>query len=285
VKPTVPALSTLLFALSVGFVALVVISAVAAPLIAPFDPVAQDLDARFVGPGEQGHPLGTDDFGRDVASRLIYGSRSTLLVGFTAVGLAVALGLLIGLAAGLSQGPLDGALMLLMDAVLSFPTVLLAITVVSVFGYGIVQVMMAVGVIFTPVFARLVRAETLAVKREEYVEASRALGSPARRTVLMHILPNVLPKIIVQASITFALAVVIEASLSFLGLGTQPPEPSWGLMLKDARNYLLRAPWLALYPGIAVALTVLSLNIIADALAERFSVGGKARQRTYVRGA
>lgn len=284
-KPTVPALSTLLFALSVGFVALVVISAVAAPLIAPFDPVAQDLDARFVGPGELGHPLGTDDFGRDVASRLIYGSRSTLLVGFTAVGLAVVLGLLIGLAAGLSQGPLDGALMLLMDAVLSFPTVLLAITVVSVFGYGIVQVMMAVGVIFTPVFARLVRAETLAVKREEYVEASRALGSPARRTVLMHILPNVLPKIIVQASITFALAVVIEASLSFLGLGTQPPEPSWGLMLKDARNYLLRAPWLALYPGIAVALTVLSLNIIADALAERFSVGGKARQRTYVRGA
>lgn len=284
-KPAVPALSTVLFALSVGFVAVVVISAVAAPLIAPFDPVAQDLDARFVGPGEQGHPLGTDDFGRDVASRLIYGSRSTLLVGFTAVGLAVALGLLIGLAAGLSEGLLDGALMLLMDAVLSFPTVLLAITVVSVFGYGIVQVMMAVGVIFTPVFARLVRAETLAVKREEYVEASRALGSPARRTVLMHILPNVLPKIIVQASITFALAVVIEASLSFLGLGTQPPEPSWGLMLKDARNYLLRAPWLALYPGIAVALTVLSLNIIADALAERLSVGGKARQRTYVRGA
>lgn len=256
----------------------------AAPVIAPFDPVDQDLDARFVGPGEAGHPLGTDDFGRDVASRLIYGSRSTLTVGFTAVGIALSLGLVIGLISGLAEGIVDSALMLLMDAVLSFPTVLLAITVVSVFGYGVLQVMMAVGVIFTPVFARLVRAETLAIKREEYVEASRALGSPPLRTVWLHILPNVLPKIIVQASITFALAVVIEASLSFLGLGAQPPEPSWGLMLKDARNYLLRAPWLALYPGIAVALTVLSLNIIADALSERFSARSRARRRTYFRG-
>ena len=278
-----PTLTTILLYVSMGFVLLLVVSAIAAPLIAPFDPVAQDLDARFVGPGEGGHLLGTDDFGRDVASRLIYGARSTLVVGFTSVGIALALGLVIGLASGLSEGLLDSALMLLMDAILSFPTVLLAITVVSVFGYGVMQVMMAVGVIFTPVFARLVRAETLAVKAEEYVEASRALGSPLRRTISMHILPNVLPKIIVQASITFALAVVIEASLSFLGLGTQPPNPSWGLMLKDARNYLLRAPWLALYPGIAVALTVLSLNIIADALSERFSATSRAKQRTYVR--
>jgi len=277
-------LASILLYLSVGFIVLVVVAAAAAPLIAPFDPVVQDLDARFVGPGEAGHPLGTDDFGRDVASRLIYGSRATLVVGFTSVGIALVLGLLIGLAAGLSEGPVDGALMLLMDAVLSFPTVLLAITVVSVFGYGIVQVMTAVGVIFTPVFARLVRAETMAVKAEEYVEASRALGSHPLRTVTMHVLPNVLPKIIVQASITFALAVVIEASLSFLGLGTQPPDPSWGLMLKDARNYLLRAPWLALYPGIAVALTVLSLNIIADALSQRFSISARARHRPYPRG-
>ncbi|NBB90611.1 MAG: ABC transporter permease subunit [Spirochaetes bacterium] len=282
-QPGVPTLTTILLYASVGFVVLLVVSAIAAPLIAPFDPVAQDLDARLVGPAEGGHPLGTDDFGRDVASRLIYGSRSTLVVGFTSVGIALAFGLVIGLASGLSEGLIDSALMLLMDAVLSFPTVLLAVTVVSVFGYGIMQVMMAVGVIFTPVFARLVRAETLAVKAEEYVEASRALGSPLRRTISMHILPNVLPKIIVQASITFALAIVIEASLSFLGLGTQPPNPSWGLMLKDARNYLLRAPWLALYPGIAVALTVLSLNIIADALSERFSATSRAKQRPYFR--
>jgi peptide/nickel transport system permease protein len=276
--------TTVLLYISVSYIVVLVVAAAAAPLIAPFDPIEQDLDARFAGPGEAGHPLGTDDFGRDVASRLIYGSRSTLVVGFTAVGIAVTLGLVIGLAAGLSEGFIDNVLMLLMDAVLSFPTVLLAITVVSVFGYGLVQVMAAVGVIFTPVFARLVRAETLAVKREEYVEASRALGTAPLRTVTLHILPNVLPKIIVQASITFALAVVIEASLSFLGLGTQPPDPSWGLMLKNARNYLLRAPWLALYPGIAVALTVLSLNVIADVLAERFSATSRARQRTYFRG-
>ena len=279
-----PPVTTILLYTSLGFVLLLVVAAVAAPIIAPFDPVVQDLDARFVGPGEGGHLLGTDDFGRDVFSRLVFGARSTLLVGFTSVGIALLLGLVVGLIAGLSEGFVDSALMLLMDAVLSFPTVLLAITVVSVFGYGIVQVMTAVGVIFTPVFARLVRAETLAVKAEEYVEASRALGSPPLRTITTHILPNVLPKIIVQASITFALAVVIEASLSFLGLGTQPPDPSWGLMLKDARNYLLRAPWLALYPGIAVALTVLSLNVLADALSERFSVTSKARQRTYFRG-
>lgn len=275
--------SSILLYASLFYLAVLVVSAAAAPLIAPFDPFEQDLDARFVAPGVEGHPLGTDDFGRDVASRLIYGSRATLIVGFTAVGLALSLGLVIGLVAGLSKGFCDGALMLLMDAVLSFPTVLLAITVVSVFGYGLMQVMTAVGVIFTPVFARLVRAETLSVKREEYVEASRALGSPPLRTIRLHILPNVLPQIVVQASITFALAVVIEASLSFLGLGTQPPNPSWGLMLKDARNYLLRSPALALYPGIAVALTVLSLNIIADWLSDRFSASARVQQRAYSR--
>lgn len=274
--------NTLLYA-SLVYLVVLVAAAAAAPLVAPFDPFTQDLGARFVAPGVEGHPLGTDDFGRDVASRLIYGARATLTVGFTAVGIALSLGLVIGLSAGLSEGLPDSALMLVMDAVLSFPTVLLAITVVTIFGYGLAQVMVAVGVIFTPVFARLVRAETLAVKREEYVEASRALGSPPLRTIRLHILPNVLPQIVVQASITFALAVVIEASLSFLGLGTQPPNPSWGLMLKDARNYLLRAPGLALYPGIAVALTVLSLNIIADRLSNRFSASARVQQRAYSR--
>ncbi|MFP4637043.1 MAG: ABC transporter permease [Spirochaetaceae bacterium] len=275
--------ATILLALSVAYIVLLVFAAIGAPAVTRFSPVAQDTTVRFAAPGESGHLLGTDDFGRDVFARLVYGSRATLIVGFTSVGIALILGLLIGLAAGLSEGAADGALMLLMDAVLSFPTVLLAVTVVSVFGYGLVQVMIALGVIFTPVFARLVRAETLAIRREEYVEASRALGSPLLRTIVLHVLPNVLPKIIVQASITFALAVVIEASLSFLGLGTQPPNPSWGLMLKDARNHLLRAPWLALFPGIAVALTVLSLNVIADALSARFSATSRARRRTYFR--
>jgi peptide/nickel transport system permease protein len=155
-----------------------------------------------------------------------------------------------------------------MDSLLSFPTILLAITVVSFLGYGLLQVMLAIGIIFSPVFARLVRAETLVIKTEAYVEASRSLGSSIVKTVYKHIIPNLLGKVIVQCSITFALTVVIEASLSYLGLGSQPPDPSWGLMLKDARNYLVLAPWMAIYPGLALALTVLCFNILGDTLSE-----------------
>jgi peptide/nickel transport system permease protein len=161
--------------------------------------------------------------------------------------------------------------MLLMDSLLSFPTILLAITVVSFLGYGLLQVMLAIGIIYSPVFARLVRAETLALRHEGYVEASRALGTPILKIVFKHIIPNLLGRVIVQGSITFALSVVIEASLSYLGLGTQPPTPSWGLMLKDSRNYLVQAPWMALYPGLAIALTVLCFNIIGDTLSERLN--------------
>jgi peptide/nickel transport system permease protein len=148
---------------------------------------------------------------------------------------------------------------------------LLAITVVSFMGYGLVQVMVALGVISSPVFARLVRAETLSVKTEGYVEAARALGTPPAKIVVKHIIPNIMGKVIVQCSLTFAQAVVIESSLSYLGVGTQPPAASWGLMLKDARNYLAQAPWMAMYPGLCLALTVLAFNIIGDSLSERFN--------------
>ena len=217
------------------------------------------------------HLLGTDNFGRDILSRVIYGSRSALLVGIVAVSIAVFIGSVVGLVAGLAGRATDNLLMLLMDSLLSFPTILLAITVVSFLGYGLIQVMLAIGVIFSPVFARLVRAETLVIKTESYVEASRALGTPIIKTVYKHIIPNLLGKVIVQCSITFALTVVIEASLSYLGLGTQPPNPSWGLMLKDARNYLVQAPWMAIYPGLVLALTVLSFNILGDALSEKLN--------------
>ena len=150
-------------------------------------------------------------------------------------------------------------------------SILLAITVVSFLGYGLLQVMLAIGIIYSPVFARLVRAETLALRNEGYVEASRALGTPILKIVFKHIIPNLLGRVIVQASITFALSVVIEASLSYLGLGTQPPTASWGLMLKDSRTYLVQAPWMALYPGLAIALTVLCFNIIGDTLSERLN--------------
>ena len=259
-----------LFYLSIGYIVILGVAALAAPWIAPHNPTEQNLDARF-SPSDTVHLLGTDNFGRDILSRVIYGSRSALLVGIVAVSIAVLVGSIVGLIAGLAGRATDNLLMLLMDSLLSFPTILLAITVVSFLGYGLIQVMLAIGVIFSPVFARLVRAETLVIKTESYVEASRALGTPIIKTVYKHIIPNLLGKVIVQCSITFALTVVIEASLSYLGLGTQPPNPSWGLMLKDARNYLVQAPWMAIYPGMVLALTVLSFNILGDVLSEKLN--------------
>jgi ABC-type dipeptide/oligopeptide/nickel transport system permease subunit len=252
---------------AIGYLIILGAAALAAPRIAPYPPIEQNLESRFQ-PSGPSHLLGTDNFGRDILTRIIFGARSALLVGIVSVSLAVVIGSAVGLLAGLAGRHADSALMLLMDSLLSFPTILLAITVVSFLGYGLVQVMLAIGVIFSPVFARLVRAETLAIKTEGYVEASRALGSPILKTVARHILPNLLGKVVVQCSVTFAMTIVIEASLSYLGLGTQPPEPSWGLMLKDARNYLVQAPWMAIYPGLALALTVLCFNILGDTISE-----------------
>jgi len=262
--------STILFYLSIIFLVILGAAAMAAPKIAPYNPVEQNLKERF-SPPARSHLLGTDNLGRDVLSRVIYGSRSALMVGIVAVAISVLLGSLVGLIAALSGDLTDNILMLLMDSLLSFPTILLAITVVSFLGYGLLQVMIAIGIIFSPVFARLVRAETLVIKTEGYVEASRSLGSPIIKIVFKHIIPNLLGKVIVQCSITFALTVVIEASLSYLGLGTQPPDPSWGLMLKDARNYLALAPWMAIYPGLALALTVFCFNIMGDVLSEKLN--------------
>jgi len=256
--------------IAIAYLAILGAAAAAAPRVAPYRPTEQDLESRFAAPSVE-HPLGTDNFGRDILSRIIHGSRSALLVGLVSVSIASILGTIVGLTAGLSGGLVDNTLMLIMDSLLSFPTVLLAITVVSFLGYGLVQVMVAIGVIFSPVFARLVRAETLSIKTEGYVEASRALGTPIVKIVFKHILPNMLGKVVVQCSITFALSVVIEAALSYLGLGTQPPTASWGLMLKDARNYLVQAPWMAVYPGLAIALTVFCFNILGDTLSEKLN--------------
>lgn len=256
------------FWISLAFLILLIASAIFAPVVAPHDPTDQMLDKRFLKPGAPDHLLGTDSFGRDVLSRIIYGSRSALLVGLVTVSISLGLGLIFGLVAGLSEGLVDNIVMLSMDALLSFPTVLLAITVVTFLGYGLLQVMLAMGVIFSPVFARLVRAETLSIKHEGYVESSRALGTPIVKGVLLHFLPNMSRKIIVQSAVIFASSVVIESSLSYLGLGTQPPDPSWGLMLKDARNYLLHSPHLAILPGLAIGCTVLAFNILGDTISD-----------------
>lgn len=252
------------------FIMLLGLCALAAPVIAPDDPIEQNLELRFSPPGAR-YLLGADDLGRDILSRIIYGSRPALVVGLVSVSIAVSIGLLIGLAAGLAGGWVDNLLMLVMDALLSFPAILLAITIVSLMGQGLIQVMTAIGIIYSPVFARLVRIETLALKEEGFVEASRALGTGEIKILFHHILPNLIGKVIVQASINFALAIVIEASLSYLGLGNPPPSPSWGMMLKDARTYLIKAPWMAIYPGLAIAFTVLCFNILGDGLAERLN--------------
>ncbi len=259
-----------IFKFAVLFILLLGVTAIAAPLIAPYNPTDQEISNRFSAPDVH-HVLGTDNFGRDLLSRIIFGSRSALIVGIVSTSIAVLIGMTIGLWAGLASKLTDNILMLLMDSLLSFPTILLAITVVSFFGYGLVQVMVAIGVIYSPVFARIVRAETLIIKTESYVEASRSLGTPVLKRVFIHIIPNLLAKVIVQSTITFALAIVIEASLSYLGLGTQPPTPSWGLMLKDAKDYLIQAPWMAVYPGLALAFSVFSFNIIGDTLSERLN--------------
>jgi peptide/nickel transport system permease protein len=260
-----------LLILSATILLLLLASAIAAPLVATHDPLEQDYEARLLSPGEDGHLLGTDDLGRDVFSRIVFGGRSALTVGLISVSIALGIGLLVGLTAGLSGRTVEKALMLLMDGVLAFPTILLAIAVVTVFGYGISQVMVAVGIVFSPVFARLIRAETLLIKTEGYIEAARSLGTSPFVMTFRHIIPNMSGKLVVQCSATFALSVVVEASLSFLGLGTQPPNPSWGLMLKDARNYLFSATWLAVYPGLALALTVLCFNLLGDALSDRLN--------------
>jgi len=250
---------------------LIAFCAAAAPWIAPCSPTEQHLEDRFSKPGENGYLLGTDDLGRDVLSRIIYGSRSALLVGFTTAAAAMLIGLITGLAAGMGNRWIDSILMLFTDSLLAFPTILLALTVITFMGYGLVQVMLALGIIFSPIFTRIVRAETLVLRSEGYVEAARMLGTPTWKIILKHYIPNMMGKLVVQGAITFAASIVIEASLSYLGLGIQPPDPSWGLMLKDARNYILTSPYLAVYPGIVIAVTVLSFNLIGDILSEKIN--------------
>ena len=260
-----------LLGVSLSFIVILTVVAAAAPLVAPHDPTDQDYEATLLPPGSPGHVLGTDDLGRDLLSRVIYGSRSALLVGTISVSIALAIGLVVGLAAGMGPRWLDEGLMLLMDALLSFPTILVAIAVVSVFGFGLTQVMVALGVVFSPLFARLVRAETRSIRTEGYVLAARALGVPSAGIVVRHVLPNMVGRLIVQCSSIFALSIVVEAGLAYLGLGTQPPNPSWGLMLKDARSFAMYASWLAVYPGLAIALTVLGFNLLGDTLSDILS--------------
>jgi peptide/nickel transport system permease protein len=242
-----------------------VLAGAAAPLLAPYDPLKQNLSNTLARPGRT-HLLGSDNVGRDVLSRLIWGTRISLVAGVVAVAMASVAGSLIGLLAGYSGGRIDNLAMRLMDAVLSFPPLVLALALGAVLGADLTGVLIALGVVYTPTFARLMRGQVLAIRGREYIEAARALGAPGWSIAWRHVVPNAATPIVVQASLSVGFAILAEASLSFLGLGVQPPEASWGSMINAGRGYLRQAPWIVFGPGAALFVTVLGLNFLGDAV-------------------
>jgi peptide/nickel transport system permease protein len=244
---------------------LMIAIAIAAPLIAPYDPNAQDILSQNQTPSSA-HLLGTDELGRDVLTRLIFGAAPSLEVGFIAVGLATIIGLSIGVTAGYFGRWVDNLLMRIMDVIFSFPDVLLAIAIVAMLGSSLRNVMIAIGVVYTPIFARISRSAVLGVATMQYIEAAHAAGSSHRKIIWKHIVPNILAPVIVQISASFAFAILTEAALSYLGLGIQPPNPSWGFMLSTGRQSIYIDPILCVWPGIAIALAVLAFNFLGDVL-------------------
>jgi len=242
-----------------------ILLAAAAPLVAPYDPLATSWATVRKAPSAA-HLFGTDEIGRDVLARIIWGSRASLLAGLVSVMLALAVGVPIGLVSGYVGGALDGTVMRIIDAMLAIPFLILAIALAAFLGPSLTNAMIAIGITQMPIFARLTRGQVLSVKHEDYVEAARAVGNPQYRIVLRHIFPNIVPPLLVQATLATAAAIIAEASLSFLGLGQQPPNPSWGSMLNVAKNFMAQAPWMAIWPGLAIFSLVLSLNLFGDGL-------------------
>jgi ABC-type dipeptide/oligopeptide/nickel transport system permease subunit len=239
--------------------------AIFAPLVAPFSPTKTDIMVSLEGPSAA-HWLGTDDLGRDVLSRIIFGSRVSLLVGLVSVAVALLIGASIGMLSGYFGGWTDIVLMRAMDSILSFPALVLALAVASVIGTGIKAPMIAIAVVYIPTFARITRGQVLTVRELEFVLAARTIGSDRLRIMLRHVFPNVLAPLIIQTSLSVAFAILAEASLSFLGLGVQPPTPSWGRMVSEGRQYLQDAPWMVFGPGFAIFIMVMGLNFLGDAL-------------------
>jgi peptide/nickel transport system permease protein len=246
-------------------IALFVLLALAAPLIAPYDPTAQSWTSVRKAPS-LAHWFGTDDVGRDVLSRVIYGARASLLAGCISIAIALSIGVPLGLIAGYLGGLVDALLSRITDAMLAIPFLILAIALAAFLGPSLGNAMIAIGISTTPILVRLTRGQVVAVKVEDYIEAARAVGNPRWRIALVHILPNILPALLVQATLSIAAAIIAEAALSFLGLGQQPPSPSWGSMLNSAQRFLVSAPWMAVWPGFAIFLTVLSFNLVGDGL-------------------
>ena len=259
---------TALFGL--GIVVLLVLTAIFADILAPYDPVINSVDEMFQGPSRT-HWLGTDQFGRDMLSRIIHGSRISLAVGLSSVLLAIFVGVPLGVVGGFYGGKVDTLIMRAMDLILAFPVFLLAIVIMIMFTptaglLGAMKIILAIGIVRVPIYARLVRGSVLSIKEKEYVEACHALGQNDPKILLRHILPNCMAPIIVTGTLSIATAIIVEASLSFLGLGTQPPTPSWGWDLKANVAWIQQTPWLALGPGFAIFITVLGFNLFGDGL-------------------
>jgi len=250
-----------------GIVVIVTFIALAlfAPLILPYDPVA----ANFVlvrKPPSALHWFGTDELGRDVLVRVVYGARASLMAGVISVGIALGIGVPFGVLSGYRGGFIDALISRITDAMLACPYLILAIALAAFLGPSLGNAMIAIGITTTPIFVRLTRGQVMSVKVEDYVEAARAMGNPRWRIALFHILPNIMPALLVQATLSIAAAIIAEAALSFLGLGQQPPAPSWGSMLNAAQRFLTNAPWMAVWPGLAIFMVVLSFNLVGDGL-------------------
>ena len=243
----------------------VTLMAVFAPVVAPYDPVALNPPARLQGPSTE-HLVGTDQYGRDTFSRIVYGGRVSLTVAFASVALAALVGGFLGLLSGYYRGWLDALIMRVTDVLLSFPAILLAIALLAFFGSGILNLVLAIGIIYTGPFVRVTRAAVFTVREELYVEAGRALGARDGRVLAAAIIPNAAAPLIVETTLRLAYTILAEASLSFLGLGVQPPAPSWGQMIADGRSFLALSPWATVAPGLAIMVTVLGFNLLGDAL-------------------
>ncbi|WP_152657490.1 nickel transporter permease [Oceanobacillus sp. CFH 90083] len=249
---------------------LLIIIALVGPYLTPYDPLYdQDVTNKLATPSSE-HWFGTDNFGRDIFSRVVQGTGLTLMIGFFSILLGATVGVFLGIIAGYYGKRTDSIIMRIMDVLLAFPSILLALTIVTVLGGSMVNVVIAVAVSSVPIFARIVRGSTLSVKKLEYIDAMRALGASDSRIIFKHILPNITSPIIVQATLSIATAILSAAGLSFLGLGAQPPTPEWGAMLSDGRNYLYNAPHVALFPGLAIVVAVLAFNLLGDGLRDAF---------------
>jgi peptide/nickel transport system permease protein len=247
----------------------VIVVAILAPVIAPHDPYERNMANRIASPSLQ-HPFGTDSIGRDSLSRIMYGARISLMVGFISVGIATIIGVPLGLLAGYSGGRPDSFIMRIMDTLITFPDIVLAIAILAILGPSIFNAMIAIGIVYIPIFARTARAPTMGETNREYVEAARALGAGVWRIVFRHVAPNILSVVIVRITVSFSYAILAEAALSFLGLSASPPTPTWGRMLNEGRGFMELAPYVAIFPGLAIAITVLGFNLLGDGLRDLF---------------